>query len=228
MINDIISAIQTLSQRLAIQEARPYNPYLADADMFDHFAGDGTIDARWTTTLTGTGTIQLPNATPSYVRIASGATGASTARLDWGARLPLVGMAKSCDLRWRARIPTAIDANASCNGFLAQSTAFTRFLALGVSGTNSTAFFTARTEGSTGTQATVTTVAVDTAWHDWRIQSMPDRTRFFIDNVQVAEHTLTADTLQTDPLMPIFRAINGATAADRQLDVDLFWVRESR
>lgn len=231
MTADIVAATQDavarLSRRLQRLEALPYNPYSPDADMFDHFSGDGTLDARWTTTIVLTGTITLPNATPSYARLATGGTANSTAQIDWASRFPLVGMASSVDMRWRVRFPTAVDSNAHV-GVLLRNAAASRQIELGVVGSTSTGFFVARTIASTGTQATITTVPVDTAWHDWRSQTMPDRIRYYIDDEQVAEHTLTADSLQTDPLAPVIRALNLGTAADRQMDVDLFWVRESR
>jgi predicted transcriptional regulator len=226
MLGAINEAIGALSQRLQRLEVLPWNQYSPDAEMFDHFAGDGTLDVRWATTFAGTGTATLPNATPTYVRLSTGATALSVARLDWAARYPLVGMASAVDMRWRARVTTAVDANAFCEGVLMNS-ANTRAHTLGVVGSASAAFFAARTIGSTGTQATVSTVAVDTDWHDWRIQTMPDRARFYIDNDLVAEHTLTADTLQTDALAAWLRSHNNGTAADRQMDVDLVWIRES-
>lgn len=227
MIDQIQAAVAALSRRLRVLEALPYNPYTPDADMFDHFAGDGTIDPRWTSTLVLTGTVTLPNATPTYARISTGATAASEARLSWGTRYPLVGMAKAVDVRWRARYPTAMDANAHI-GFLLVNATASRQIELGVVGSTSAAFFVARTIGSTGTTSSITAVAVDTAWHDWRIQTMPDRARFYVDDEQVAEHTLTADSLQTDALAPHFRGLNIGTAADRQMDVDMFWIRENR
>lgn len=232
MIEDIISAIQTLSQRLAIQEARPYNPYLSDAEMFDHFAGDGTIDARWTTTTTATGTVSLPATTPSLCRLSTG-TSNSQAILNWGTRQPMVGMAKGADMRWRGAFSTAISANTvGVHGFRGP-TAFTQ-LAMGVLGASSTAFFVCRSidPGVPTSTTTITTVAIDTAQHDWRVQTMPDRVRYFIDNVQVAEHingSPAAVILPTgQPLMPHLEMANGATAADQRFDVDLVWVRENR
>lgn len=233
MINDIIEAIQALSQRLAIQEARPYNPYLPDAEMFDHFAGDGTIDARWTTTTGVTGTVSLPATTPSICRLSTGATGVSQAVLNWSTRQPLVGMAKSVDMRWRGAFSTAISANTTGAHGLRGPTAFTQ-LAMGVLGATSTAFFVCRSidPGVPTTTTTTTTVAIDTAQHDWRVQTMPDRVRYYIDNVLVAEHingSPAAVVLPVaQPVMPYFEMSNGATAADQRFDLDLAWIRESR
>jgi hypothetical protein len=232
MLGAINEAIGALSQRLQRLEVLPWNQYSPDAQMFDHFAGDGTIDVRWTTTLNLSATISLPNSTPTYASFSSGATAASVAALTWGTRVPLVGMAAGVDMRWRARYPLAINANtASMNGFRGP-TAFTQ-LCLGVLGSTSTAFFVARSidPAAVTITTTTTTVAIDTAWHDWRIQTMPDRVRYYIDNVLVAEH-INGDPVAVilpvaQPLSPYLEVGNGATSADRQMDVDLVWIRES-
>lgn len=226
MIDAILDAIQSLSQRLARQEARPYNPYFPDAQMFDHFAGDGTIDARWTVTVAGSGAVTIPNATPTVARLATGATVASAAQLDWGGNYSLVGLNKSLAVMARFAVTTAIDADDEIGIRLRSVTPDN--IDFGVIGSLSTAFYSARnTSGGGGaTASTVTTVAIDTAQHDWRVQTFPDRIRYFIDNAQVAEH-LTA--LDTQPLRPSLRAFNGAGAgAARTMDVDLIWIRESR
>lgn len=225
MIESILEAIQTLSQRIAVQESRPYNPYLPDAQMFDHFAGDGTIDARWTTTVTGSGSVTIPNATPTIARIATGATAGSAAQLDWGANYSLVGANKWLTIMTRFAITTAIDNDDEIGFRLRSATPDT--IDLGVYGASSTAFFVARsTSGGGGTVvATVTTVPVDTSYHDWMIQMFPDRIRFYIDNVQVAEHTTG---VTTSALRPSPRAYNGANGGSRTMDVDLVWVREAR
>jgi len=224
MIDVILEAIQSLSQRLAKQESRPYNPYLPDAQMFDHFAGDGTIDARWTVTVAGSGAVTIPNATPTIARLNTGATASSAAQLDWGSNFSLVGLNKSLVVMARFAVTTAIDADDEIGIRLRSATPDN--IDFGVIGSLSTAFYSARnTSGGGGTTAsTVTTVAIDTAQHDWRVQTFPDRIRYFIDNVQVAEHTTALDT---QPLRPSLRAFNGA-AGTRTMDADLIWIRESR
>ena len=56
MLDTFLAVTQALQQRLQRLEQLPWNPYSPDAEMFDHFGGDGTLDARWSTTLTGSWT----------------------------------------------------------------------------------------------------------------------------------------------------------------------------
>lgn len=227
----IMNAVRGLSDRLRVLEAVGVPAVPSDAEMFDHFAGDGTIDPRWTTAVSGSATVSLPNATPSYARLASGATGSSVAVLDWGARRPLVGMAAGVDMRCRARFPTAVDANTGGGPGFRGPTALTQ-LNVGVTGSVSTGFFVARSidPGVPTLTNTITTVAIDTTWHEFRVQTFPDRVRYFIDNELVAEHVNGGAVVLplSQPLMPLFAASNGATAADRQFDIDWAWVRENR
>lgn len=222
MIDAILDAIQSLSQRLAKQEARPYNPYLPDAQFFDHFAGDGTIDARWTSTLVGSGTVTIPNATPTIARLDTGATLSSSARLSWGSNFSLVGMAKSLDVVARFAITTAVDAD---DELILQLFTGAEVIDIGVRGAVSTAFYSCRTTTG-GPTTTTTTVPVDTAQHLFRAQTMPDRVRFYIDNALVAEHLTNLPTAA--PLMPRLIALNGANGGTRTMDVDLIWIREGR
>lgn len=231
MLDAVMAAIGTIQQRLQRLEQLPFNPFSPDAEMWDHFAGDGTLDVRWTTTTVGTGTVSLPATTPSLARITTGATNSAQAIMNWGTRQPMVGMAKGADMRWRGAFTLAIDnVTTGVHGFRGP-TAFTQ-LAMGVLGATSTTFFVCRSIDPVGptTTTTTTTVAIDTAQHTWRVQTMPDRVRYFIDNVQVAEHIQGGAVVLplAQPLMPHFEMGNAATNADRRFDLDYFWVRENR
>ena len=225
MLDTITAVVDNLVLRLQRLEQLPFNPFSPDCQMFDHFAGDGTIDARWTSTFVLTGTVQIPNTTPTIARLASGATAGSMAQLDWGTNFSLVGLNKGMDCRTRFAVTTAIDNDDEIGVRLRSATPDN--IDFGVIGSLSTAFYVARnTSGGGGTTAsTVTTVPIDTAMHDFRVQTFPDRIRYFIDNNQVAEHTTALDT---QPIRPSLRCFNGANAGSRTMDVDLFWIRESR
>ena len=222
MIDAILDAIQSLSQRLAKQEARPYNPYLPDAQMFDHFAGDGTIDARWTVTVAGSGAVTIPNATPTIARLATGATVSSAAQIDWGSNFSLVGANKYAEIVSRFALTAAPIATSVCTiGFV---TAAGNFARIGCIGSGSTTNFVVQTQSGAAT-TTVTTVAIDTSQHLFAVRMFPDRARFYIDNAQVAEHTTN---IPTAAVAPRLSANNGATAAAQTMDVDFVWIRESR
>jgi hypothetical protein len=221
MLGAINEAIGALSQRLQRLETLPFNPYSPDCQMFDHFAGDGTIDVRWTTTLAGSGTISLPVATPTVARLSSGATISSTCLLNWGGRFALVGTSAAVDCRARFAVTTAVDADDSMQ--LRLQTAASDFMRIGVRGATSTAFFFAESSFG-GSNSTTTTVPIDTDMHDFRIQTMPDRARYYIDNNLVAEHTANIPTAAVEPRFDLGNGANGGT---RTMDIDLFWIREN-
>ncbi len=228
LVAAVNASIAQLATRIRRLEALPRGHIPADAVLFDHFAGDGTLDARWTTGGVG-GTVTLPNATPTYVRLSTGALANQSASMDWGARQALVGMAAAAWLRWRGRMTTAIDAATINLVQFRGPTAFTQ-LEIGILGSSSVAFFVARSiePGGPTTTMTITTVPIDTAWHEFFIQTMPDRVRYWIDNALVAEHVSGVVALPLAiALMPRAEVNNGATAADRQMDIDWIGVDEA-
>lgn len=221
MLEWIQDAIGTLAQRIGKLEGRPWNPYSPDCQMFDHFAGDGTIDSRWTASLVLTGAVTIPNATPTIARLATGATANSTAQLDWGANYSLVGMDRYVDVVARFAVTTAIDADDIIFASLATGV---EFITIGVRGASSTGFYVCRTSPAGGLN-TITTVPIDTAQHLFRIQTFPDRVRFYIDSVFVAEHTTNLPTATA--MQPRLVASNGANGGSRTMDCDFIWVREN-
>lgn len=223
MIDAILDAIQSLSQRLARQEARPYNPYLPDAEIFDHFAGDGTLDARWTATVAGSGAVTLPNATPTLCRLSTGATIGSTAEIGWSTRYAMVGANKFATAIARYAITSAVDNITVVN--LRFITATGDVAQVGVRGVDSTTFFSCRTASGGVPTTTVTTVPIDTDQHLFGVYMFPDRVRFYIDNALVAEHTTNIPTAAVQPRLT---ANNVTTGADRTMDADFIWVREAR
>lgn len=223
MIEWVRSAVQLLSQRVSALEARPFNPYSPDAEMFDHFAGDGTIDARWTTTLAGSGTVSLPNTTPTIARLATGATVGSTAELGWGARYAMVGANKYAEAvaRW-AMTTTPVS---TCVVNLRFITATGDVAQVGMRGADSVDYFSCRsTSGGTPT-TTITTVPYDDAYHLFAVRLFPDRVRFYIDNDLVAEHTTNVPTAAVQPRLT---ANNVGTGTAQTMDADFIWVREAR
>lgn len=225
MLAALSDAVRALTARLQHLEAIPFNPYSPDAQFFDHFAGNGTLGARWTVALGGSGTATIPNTTPTVLRLASGATLGSSVVVDWAANFSLVGVNKAVEVRAHFKVTTAVDADDFAEVRLQSATP--DIIKIGVIGPSSTAFFVCNsTAGGLATQTTtVTTVPIDTAMHEFRIQSMPDRVRFYIDDVLVAEHTTN---FPTAPLQPKLVLLNGANGGTRVMDVDLIFVRENR
>ncbi len=218
----MLEIISTLAQRIARLEALPFNPYSPDAEIFDHFAGDGTLDSRWTTTLAGSGVVTLPNTTPTIARLSTGATGSSTAEIGWGSRYAMVGANKYAEAIARMAFTAAPHATSVCN--LRFITAASDVAQIGVRGIDSTQFFSVRTTSGGVPETTVTTVPIDTQQHLFEVRLLPDRARFFIDHDFVAEHT----TIPTAAVQPRVTANNAGTAADQTIDLDLIWIREAR
>ena len=226
MLEWVAQAIDTLAQRLTRLESLPFNPYSPDAAFFDHFFGDGTIDPRWTLTLTGTGSVTIPNTTPTIARLATGATANSAAQLDTGANYQFVGLANAMECRARFAVTTAIDSDDEIG--LRFRTPGGDTIDIGVFGASSTGFYVCRsTSGGGGSvETTATNTPIDTSYHDFAIVTMPDRIRFFIDNDWAGEHMTE---ITSGPYRPQLRAYNGAgVGAARTMDVDLIWVREAR
>lgn len=222
MLEFIAPAIGELARRIGVLEALPWNPYSPDAEIFDHFAGDGTIDPRWTTTLAGSGTVSLPNTTPTLARLATGATLSSVAELGWSTRYPMVGANKGAEFVARAAITTT--PIASCVMFVGFATSGGQYFRIGVIGSSTVDFFVAQSV-SGGSATTITPVPYDGNFHLFNIKTFPDRARYYIDNQFVAEHTTN---ITTSPVQPRLSANNGATATAQTMDVDFVWARESR
>lgn len=223
MIEWVRQAVATLAGRVAALEARPFNPYSPDAEIFDHFAGDGTIDSRWTVTLAGSGTVSLPNTTPTIARLATGATVGSTAELGWGTRYAMVGANKYAEAvaRW-AMTTTPVS---TCVVNLRFITATGDVAQVGMRGADSVDYFSCRsTSGGTPT-TTITSVPYDDDQHLFAVRLFPDRVRFYIDNDLVAEHTTNVPTAAVQPRLTVN---NVGTGTAQTMDADFIWVREAR
>jgi len=199
---------------------------------YDDFIGD-SLDARWTPTTSGTGTVAILTGLNGLVNFVTGATINSTSRINFGAFF-VFERGNSAIIKFRMRTGTttsltffagfaSTDFLPGSGGSPVASSALVRFDS-GGSGTD-TNFMLVTSDGTTSS-ATSSGVAIDSVNHDFIIELRSGDVRLWMDGVLKVTKTTNLPLTATD-LAPYFGVTQDA-GASRTIVVDYVHATQDR
>jgi len=186
----------------ALNFAYPSNKIL----FYDDFLGGSPL-ACWIFTGVGSESIQV--ADNGVIRVSSGTSSGNRRDMHWGDTLPLK-VAKN--VKYEAKVRSVQIANTVwCIFHLCylDGTA-TNYIGVGDYPFADTTYFVAITRAGAVSTTTTTTIARDTAFHVFKVETSPASVKLYIDGTLVATHTTNIPTVGLQPLVYIETTIASA------------------